>query len=169
MTKPVYKKPDSDTSSYLKPISSGCKTPWVDVKFSTLVRPFYYPNSPQIPRYSITCLCDAEEHKEFLRGIQTIEKNEGAKTSVLKAESTRENGEYTKTGKYTIKFQSRDKIPVYLMQVEGEAVEMDLEDEFAAGEKIYIVYDIMRYTKKGTDEHGLSFKANAIYFYPRGE
>ena len=43
-----------------------------------------------------------------------------------------------------------------------------LKSEKIKGEKIIIVYDILRYTKKNTMnvEHGLSFKHTAIYFFP---
>ena len=77
----VYKNPQPGTP-LISTISSGCKTPVLDIKFSNLIRPFYYPNSPTIPRYSVTCIVDPDIHKKFLHGIQTIEKNEKVDTII---------------------------------------------------------------------------------------
>lgn len=147
-------------------ISSGCKTPILEVKFCNLLKAFYYPNSPTVPRYSVTCVIDPEEHKEFLKGVQTIEKNEKVE-SIIKNETAKENEEHVTTGKVLIKFQSKDIIPVYVNSVPPELLE--LEDELAKGERIMVIYDILRYTKKNTmkTEHGLSFKPSCIYYYPR--
>lgn len=147
-------------------ISSGCRTPILEVKFCNLLKAFYYPNSPTVPRYSVTCAVDPEAHKEFLKGIQTIEKNEKVE-SIIKNETVKENNEHLNTGKVLIKFQSKDLIPVYLPTNPPEILE--LEDELARGERIMIIYDILRYTKKNTmkTEHGLSFKPSCIYYYPK--
>lgn len=162
----VYKNPQPG-QPLITTISSGCKTPLLEVKFCNLVNPFRYPNSPTIPRYSVTCLVDPEVHKEFLRGIQTIERDEKV-DSILKNDTVKENNEHLNTGKILIKFQSKDIIPVYLPSDPPEHLE--LEDELAKGERIIVVYDILRYTKKNTmkTEHGLSFKPTSIYYYPKG-
>lgn len=162
MAKSVYKNPQVG-QPLLATISSGCKTPILEVKFSTLLKPFYYPNSPTIARYSITCLIDAKSDAEFLKNLQTIEKNEGVAT-IIKHETKKEGSVPVYTGNFLIKFQSKDKIPCYTE--DGEPVE--LEDELARGEKIMVEYDILRYTKKGTaqTEHGISFKPTSIFYYP---
>jgi hypothetical protein len=168
--KQVYKNPQAG-QPLISTISTGCKTPVLDVKFCNLVKAYYYPNSPTIPRHSVTCIVDPELHKEFLKGVQTIEKNEGV-DSIIKNETVKEGGELITTGKVLVKFQSKDTIPVYIVDKESEneeLIQMDLEDEFSKGEKIMVVYDILRYTKKNTmkTEHGLSFKPTAIYYYPK--
>lgn len=154
-------------------ISSGCKTPPLEIKFCNLVNPFYYPNSPTIPRYSVTCLVDPEIHKEFLKTIQTIEKNEKVE-SIIKNEISKIDGQHVNTGKVLIKFQSKEQIPVYVAGAHSRTdgpTPIDLEDELAAGEKVVVVFDILRYTKKNTmkTEHGISFKTSCIYLYPKGE
>ena len=170
-TKQVYKNPRPG-QPLISTISTGCRTPLLEVKFCNLVKPYYYANSPTIPRHSVTCLVDPEIHKEFLKGIQTIEKNEGVET-IIKNETVKEADEHLTTGKVLIKFQSKDVIPVYVMaeppQPEPELIE--LEDELAKGEKIIVIYDILRYTKKNTmkTEHGISFKPSCIYYYPKVE
>lgn len=171
--KKIYKTPQAG-QPLITTISSGCKTPILDVKFCNLVRPYYYPNSPTIPRHSVTCVIDPEAHKDFLKGIQTIEKNEGV-DSILKNEVVKEGKDYVNTGKILIKFQSKDTIPVYVGGVAYTKEEgphpVELEDELAKGEKIVVVYDILRYTKKNTmkTEHGISFKPTCIFYYPKGE
>lgn len=169
MAKAVYRAPVSG-QPLITTISSGCKTPLLEIKYCNLVKPFYYANSPTVPRYSVTCFADPSLHKEFLKGIQTIENNEKVE-SILKQDYVKKDEGHVTTGKVIVKFQSKDLIPVYL-GTNGESSEtpatIELEDELARGEKIVIVYDILRYTKKNTikTEHGLSFKPSCIYYYP---
>lgn len=168
--KQVYKNPQPG-QPLISTISTGCKTPILEVKFCNLVKPYYYANSPTVPRHSVTCLVDTELHKEFLKGVQTIEKNEKV-DSIIKNETVKEGDEHVTTGKVLIKFQSKDVIPVYIQSQEtnqGQPVPLDLEDELARGERIMVVYDILRYTKKNTmkTEHGISFKPSCIYYYPK--
>ena len=165
--KEVYKNPQPG-QPLITTITSDCKTPILEIKFSNLIKPFYYTNSPTIPRYSITCVVDPELHREFLRIIQTIEKNENVET-IIKNEMQKENGEQITTGKVLIKFQTKDKVPVYMKRSEKSEPElMELEDELARGEKVVVKYDILRYTKKNTmkSEHGISFKLISVFYYP---
>jgi len=167
MSKDTYINPKQGTP-LLSTISKGI-TPIIEIKFCNLLNPFYYPNSPKIPRYSVTCVIDPEENREFLEGIQTIEKNEKVESSIIKFEDIKRDGEYIRTGNCIIKFQGKDLIPIFLVENEKH-MPMKLADEFAKGEKISISYDILRYTKKNTAkvEHGLSFKPTQIFFYPKG-
>lgn len=169
--KQTYKNPQAG-QPLISNISSGCRTPILEVKFCNLLKAFYYPNSPTVPRYSVTCVVDPEEHPEFLKGIQTIERNEKV-DSIIKNETAKENDITVTTGKVLIKFQSKDIIPVYLGDKEYSKSDgpptIELEDELAKGERIMIIYDILRYTKKNTmkTEHGLSFKPSCIYYFPQ--
>jgi len=165
----VYKNPKPG-QPLISTISSACKTPLLEIKYCNLVNPFRYPNSPTIPRYSITCVVDPKEHKEFLAGIQSIEKDEKVDT-ILKNDYVKEDGENLTTGKIIIKFQTKEIIPVYVMKgVAGkfDPEQIELEDELARGERVMVIYDILRYTKKNTmkTEHGISFKPSCIYYYP---
>jgi hypothetical protein len=173
--KQVYKNPQPG-QPLISTISTGCKTPILEVKFCNLVKPYYYANSPTIPRHSVTCLIDPELHKDFLKGVQTIEKNEKVET-IIKNETVKEGDEHLTTGKVLIKFQSKDVIPIYIIDKASQENTastqkpelMELEDELARGEHIMVVYDILRYTKKNTmkTEHGISFKPSCIYYYPK--
>lgn len=166
-TKPVYKNQKAG-QPLLSVICSGIKTPVLEVKFSTLVKPFYYQNSPSIPRYSITCVVDPKEHAEFLKNIQGIEKNEKVE-SIIKNDSVKEGDEHLNTGKFLMKFQSKEKIPVYVggRNIDEKQEQIELEDELARGERIMVVFDILRYTKKNTvnTEHGLSFRPSCVYYF----
>lgn len=169
--KSVYKNPRAG-QPLISTISTVCKTPVLEVKFCNLVKPYYYSNSPTIPRYSITCVFDPELHKEFLTGVQTIEKNEKV-DSVIKNETIKEEDEHVNTGKVLIKFQSKDMIPVFTAKktMENGKVVLhsqqliELEDELAKGENVVVIYDILRYTKKNTmkTEHGISFRPSGIF------
>ena len=149
-------------------IMPGCKTPVLEVKFSNLIKPFFYPNSPNVLRYSITCVIDPIKNKDFLKSLQDIERAEKVDT-ILKNESEKSGDFHANTGKILVKFQSKMKIPTYVIEGEGKPEEIDLQDELAKGEKIYIMYDVLRYTKKNSmkTEHGLSFKPTAIYYFPK--
>jgi hypothetical protein len=170
--KKVYKNPKPD-QPLISTISTGCKTPILEVKFCNLVKPYYYANSPKIPRHSVTCLVDPNLHKEFLAGVQAIEKNEKVET-IIKCAKEKKDDQYVNTGQLLIKFQTKDVIPVYLGSLSNPnaaPTPLELEDELAEGERIMVVYDILRYTKKNTitTEHGLSFKPSCIYYYPKEE
>lgn len=170
MSKQVYKNPTSG-QPLLSSISTACQTPLLEVKFCNLLKPYYYWNSPTIPRYSVTCVFDPLQNKDFLKAVQTIEKNEGVE-SIIKNETEKdESGAHVMTGNVLIKFQTKDKIPVFMKKGTQEAEPIELEDELAKGEKIMAIYDILRYTKKNTmkTEHGISFKLVSIYYYPRQE
>lgn len=162
----VYKTPQAG-QPLISTISTGCKTPVLEVKFCNLISPYRYPNSPTIPRYSVTCVVDPELHKDFLKGIQCIENSEKVET-IIKNETVKEGNEHLTTGKVLLKFQSKDIIPVYddkpYSKNDGPTI-IQLEDELAKGEKIIVVYDILRYTKKNTmkTEHGISFKPSHIF------
>jgi len=166
---PTYKNPQAGVP-LMTTISSGCKSPILRIKYSNLLHPFYYPNSPKIPRYSVTCLADPEKDKEFLEGIRTIEKNEGV-DSIIKNDAVKKDDEYVTSGLLVIKFQSKDQIPVYLHSNDTTPQLIALEDELAKNEQVIITFDILRYTKKsnvGVD-HGISFRPSAIYYIPDGQ
>jgi hypothetical protein len=166
MTKKVYTNPKAG-QPLITTISSDCKTPLMTVKYCNVLKPFYFPNSPSTPRYSVTCLFDPIKEKEFLKTILTIEKNEGVE-SVLKNETIKKSGEYIMTGKIIMKFQGKDKIPVYIQDGHG-LEEIDMQDELGQDENVVVIYDIMRYTKKNSaqTEHGINFKPIGIIFYPK--
>lgn len=163
----VYKNPKPG-QPLISTISSGCKTPILEIKFCNLVNPFRYPNSPTIPRYSVTCVVNQKDHGDFLKGIQAIERDEKVET-IIKNDTVKEGDEHFTTGKVLIKFQSKENVPVYVMGQDTQKPEqIELEDELARGERVMVIYDILRYTKKNTmkTEHGISFKPSCIYYYP---
>lgn len=170
-SKQVYKNPQAG-QPLITTISSGFKTPILQVKFCNLVNPYYYDNSPTVPRHSVTCVFDPKEYPEFINSIQTIEKNEKVDT-IIRNETAKDGDNHITTGNVLIKFQTKDKIPVYMApkpnENDKEAVLLELEDELAKGERIMVVYDILRYTKKNTmkTEHGISFKPIYIWYYPK--
>src|SRR5271169_1935044 len=63
-------------------------TPALKVKYSNIVTPFYYPNSPNIARWSVTCLVDVDENADFMEQIEQLEKKENIKNSQTFKEDT---------------------------------------------------------------------------------
>ena len=151
-------------------ICSPCKTPKIKIRYSTLVKPFYYYSSPTIPRYSITCIFDPKENKEiidFVKGMQSIEKNEKVDTCLKRDFWKSKEGKEVYTGLYTIKFQSRDLIPVYIFDENGKPTPVELEEELKKNAEVVVVYNILRYTKRNSlnGDHGLSLKPSCIYLH----
>lgn len=168
MAKRIYQNPEAG-KALITAISTGCKTPKLEVKFCNLIKPFYFPNSPKIPRYSVTCMLDPENHIDFLNVIQTIEKNEGVET-IIKNDMCKKDKITVTTGLLNLKFQTKDLVPVFIPNEADPTIfdPIDLEDELAKGEMIIVEYDILRYTKKNTlqTEHGISFKPTKIIYFP---
>lgn len=133
------------------------KTPALKIKFCNNTKPFYYDNSPDIPRYSVTCVVEPEKHKDFIKIFTTIENNEKIKQSVLKTEVSKKDGVSVNTGNWIIKFT--DKKPIRVVVRDGEKlVPFDECEEVAYGQDVSVEFDILRYTKRGTTESGLSLK-----------
>lgn len=156
------KKMQAVTSSVL----TGAKTPKLKVKFCNICNPFYYNNSPAIPRYSITCILDPKLDKAFIDVIKKIESEENS-TSVLKEELVRgkNENETMKSGRYLVKFQGKDKVPVYLNKSNGTTIEYRIENELDMDSSVIVLYDVIRYVKKDTQEKGLNFKPKAVYIF----
>ena len=135
-------------------IMSGMKSPTMKVKFSGNTKPFYYPNSPTIARYSITCTVDPAVEKEFVKSIKAIEVSERCPTSPLKTDANKEGQTYIQTGLIQIKFMASKPIPVFA----DEACTQPITDELDRGSELVMIFDISRYTHKESGAAGLSFK-----------
>lgn len=167
---PVYQRPvpgQAVTSILLK----DAKTPKLKVKFSNVVNEFYYPNSPTVPRWSVTCLLDPETDHEFISKIENLEAKENIQGShTLKDDVYKDrNGQIVKSGKYIMKFQTRDKIPVIVVKPGFPQIPAELKQEIAFGDSVVLVFDIVRYTKKGFSvdlNKGISYQPKMIYLYP---
>ncbi len=146
-------------------VISGLKSPVLKIKFSNVVTPYYYPNSPRVPRYSITGVFDRDEEKEFLETIQKIEQRESV-DSIMKCETENIDGKKCiNAKKILIKFQAKDPIPVF-QSVESKIEVIELEDELSRGESVQVEFDVLRYTKRHTAEekkHALSFKPSKVW------
>jgi len=142
-------------------VVQGLRTPILRAKFCNNQKPFYYPNSPQIPRYSITCLVDPEADAEFIKTISSIEKRENSAQTVLKADITKNDGGFVNTGLCLLKFN--DKKPIVVVQRIGEELSpYSSHEDLPMGSEVMIDFDIIRYTKKGSSEVGLSLRPSLI-------
>lgn len=168
--KKVYKNKKSGTA-LLTTLINNLESPIMPVKFSSLINPYSYKNSPTVPRYSVTCILCPQKDAKFLETIHTIEKNSGIDT-ILKNDTVKKNGEYMLTGNVVIKFQSKEFIPVFWANADGTYSPTTLQDELGAGENVSVIFDILKYTKKNSfdsSEYGMSFKPTKIIFYPGEE
>lgn len=169
---PVYQRPVAG-QAVTSILYKDAKTPKIKVKFSNIINPFRYPNSPTIPRWSITCLLDPgiESDHEFIGKIEKLEAKESIQGSqTLKDDVFKDReGQIVKSGKYIMKFQTRDKIPVIVMKPGFPQIPAELKQEIAFGDSVIIVFDVVRYTKKGVSiemNKGISYQPKMIYLYP---
>ena len=169
---PVYQRPVAG-QAVTSVLYKDAKTPKLKVKFSNVVTPFYYPNSPSIPRWSITCLLDSEStlDYEFMQKIEQLEAKENIQGSqTLKDDVMKDrDGQLVKSGKTIMKFQTRDKIPVIVVKEGFPQIPANLKEEIAFGDHVVLVFDIVRYTKKGFSAEmnkGVSYQPKMIYLYP---
>lgn len=151
-----------------EPISKDCRTPFLRVKFCSLLKPFYYATSPTVPRYSISCVLDRNEKVEndFIQMIETIEGNEKI-PDILKPEMVKAGDQNVLTNNILIKFQTKTVPPVYLLKKDKTAQLLSLQGEIEPGERVMVVFDILRYSLEKKDksgkEKGISFKPSRIY------
>lgn len=167
--KPVYQRPipgQPVTSILVK----DARSPKLKVKFSNVFNPFFYPNSPTVPRWSITCLVCPDKDSQFAQFIQDLEEREKIKESSLKEDVLKDrDGQIVKTGQYQIKFQTRDKIPVIVCKPGFPQIPAEIKQEIAFGDRAEVVFDVMRYTKKGVSmdmNKGISYQPKLIYLHP---
>lgn len=160
--RPVAGKPVTNT------IVQNARTPKLKVKFSNVIKPFFYPNSQNVPRFSITCIVDPDQHMEFISKIQKLESSEYIIDSqTLKDDVIKDNlGHIVTSGLHLMKFQTRDRIPVFRMNATGQKTPVNMISEIPYGDEIIIVFDVLRYTKKvapGLPNKGVSYQPKTIY------
>lgn len=169
-TNMVYERPKAG-EAVTSVLHKDAKTPKLKVKFSNVFSAFHYPNSPSIPRWSVTCVLDPETDNEFIEKIEKLENKEGIQASqTLKDDVVKDSqGQVVKSGKYLVKFQTRDKIPVIVCKPGFPSVPVEIKQELAYGDHVVIVFDIVRYTKRGVSQDkskGISYQPKMIYLYP---
>ena len=147
--------------SLTETIMSGFKSPPLKVKYSNNTKAFYYPNSPTIPRYSLTCTVDPREQKEFIKTIKTIETNEKCASSPLKVDTVKSEGEHIQTGLVMLKFSDKKPVPIFT----DEHCSSQFEGELPVGTDVIVKFDITRYTQKDTGACGLTLKPVLVYVH----
>lgn len=142
------------------------QSPVMKIKFSNLANPFFYPTTPTIPRYSVTCVIDPVKNGEFLKMLRQIEEKDNI-TSTIKEETSKDkqSGSTFTTGKYLIKFNGKDKIPVSFVKNDRALPPDSAIEEPKWGTECSVIFDIVRYIKKGTTEKGLSFQPSLVYIH----
>lgn len=138
-------------------ILKGMKTTPLKIKYANIFKPYYYPNSPSIPRYSITLLINSEENAEDYEVINKIERSEGIE--ILKDEILKTGDGCETTENFVLKLQTKDEVEIYELE-NGERKRLVLNREIPTDKLAVCTYDILRYTKRGKDEdkYGLTCK-----------
>lgn len=147
---------------------SGWKTPKLKVIFSNIVKPFYYPNSPQMARYSLTVIVDPEEHKEFMDKMKKMENTEKCSTQFRDEMKKDEMGNPQPTGKSILKFQTKEGIPIFKL-LNGQPVPYETLKELPRDTEVDIIFEVARYTSKQTSQNGLSCRAVQILIHSMPE
>ncbi len=170
---PVYQRPVSG-QAVTSIIQKDYKSPKLKVKFSNIFIPFYYPNSPTVARWSVSCLVDPEIDQEFVQNISAIEEAENVQGSQTFKDDVYKDrdGQIIKSGKFLMKFQTKDKIPVIVIKAGFPEVPADMKQEISFGDYAVVVFDIVKYTKKNVPfelNKGISYQPKMIYLYPSDE
>lgn len=159
-----YNKPVAGRS-LTNTIVNGFKTPKIKVRFSNVVHPFFYANAPEMPRYSLTCVLDAEENKKFIEQVLEIERREGTPTQFKNELKKQEDGSHIETGNHLLKFQLRENVPVMKIVGNRQPEPVKMTDEFPSGAVVEVVFDITRYVNKMTNKPGITCKGTTIYWH----
>lgn len=147
---------------------TGWKTPKMKVIFSNVVKPFYYPNSPDTARFSLTTVVDPVEHKEFIEKLKKMEATEKCTTQFKDEMKKDEVGNLKPTGKYILKFQTKEGIPLFKM-MNGQPVPYETFKELPRETEVEITFEVARYTSKQTNQNGLSCRAIQILIHSMPE
>ena len=158
-----YRKP-APPRSLTPTLISGWKTPKLKVIFSNVIKPYYYPNVPQVPRYSITLVVDPIKNMDFVDQVTKMEKNENCATQFRVEIKKDENGFSNPTGKYLMKFHTREDIPIFKLE-NGKPVPFELTKEIPRDSELEITFDVSRYTSKQNGQNGLLSKATQILIH----
>lgn len=168
---PVFDRPTAG-QPVTQILAKEAKSPRVKVKFANVLTPFFYPNSPQVPRHSVTCIFDPDMHKEFIQKVHALEAKEKVENNqTFKPDTVKEeaSGQIVTSGKLMMKFQTRDKIPVIVCKDGFPQTPAELRQELIAGDEVIVVFDVVRYTKRvqpGQSAAGISYQPKLIYLYP---
>lgn len=170
MTAPTYKRPVAG-QQVANFVHKDAKTPRFKVKFANIAKPFFYQATPEIPRYSVTCIIDPDTHLEFIQKIIHLEAKEGVTDAqILKDEvSKSSDGNVVTTGKHLMKFQCKDPVMVTLYKTGYSPTVQILEEEIQQDDEVVIVFNIVRYSRRvlnGPPSKGLSYQPTHIHLYP---
>lgn len=164
-TDKVYQKPVAGQPVTI-PVCTSAKTPSIKVRWCNILKPFYYPASPGVARYSITCLLDPNnpEHEKFIKNLIAMENKEGTDTVLKDDICKNEDGEPVKSGLHLIKFQTKDKVKILKIK-DSVAQEVSLSEELPYGSDVIITFDVIRYQQRIANQNpkkGLNFKPKSV-------
>lgn len=135
-------------------------SPVAAMKYSCLAKPYYYPGSPT-PRWSLTVLFDPSKPEDaaLLKIFETIAEEE--KISTIG---------FMEGDLISIKFQTKDKIPLFILDKKTMEVEpVELERDVPPGFAVSVEFDINIFDNKKTNENGFNFCPTAITFHDYDE
>jgi hypothetical protein len=161
----IYKKPVAG-QPIMQPVCTSVRTPVVKVRWCNILKPFHYPKSPSVARYSITCLLDPNnsEHETFIKNLRLMEHKEGTETVLKDDIAKNEHGDPVKSGLHIIKFQTKDPIKV-LKRVGKDEREIKIDSELPYGSEVVITFDVIRYQQRILNQDprkGLNFRPKFV-------
>lgn len=159
-------KNEEKKSNPLTIIAKDWETPWVTVANCNLLKPFYYANSPKVPRYSVIVVLDPRDKEvyDFISNIREIEKNENLKSLLRdQREVDPETNKKTLTGNKLLKISSNEPVEIF----DADFGEVIILDELEKGTNVKVFFDIKRWTKKGSDpvEYGMTYRIKKVIKY----
>lgn len=141
----------------------GCyQSPVLPVRFSSVKNPYKFANN-DIPRYSITLILDEKKNKHFISQLENLRTQQGAESFRSEMSFVNDKGFKIGTGKSLIKFQGKEKIPVYYK----DGSELELTSEIPEKTLVSVEFEIRCYLNKRTDQNAFNFKPVRIFIHSK--
>jgi hypothetical protein len=154
------KQESTDTQQVIKLLDGHYQTPVLPVKYSSVKKPYKFANN-DIPRYSITLILDEKKNKSFISKLESLRTQQGAENFRNELSYVNERGFKISSGKSLIKFQRKEKIPVY--DKSGE--ELELTAEIPEKTMVSVVFEVRCYLNKRSNQNAFNLSPSQIFIH----
>lgn len=148
----------------IKKLGDSYETPVLAVKYSSVKRPYKFANN-DIPRYSITLILDDKKNRSFIDKLEGLRARQGAEKFRTEISFINNRGFKLSTGKSLIKFQRKEKIPIF----DTEGYELELTDEIPEKTRVSVTFEVKCYLNKRTNQNAFNFSPSKIVIHETKE
>lgn len=155
--KPVASMKKEKKNPNINKVAEGLTTPIVTIWKTTLIKPYVYRNGQA--RFGLVCVVDpsVKEDAEFLKSLEEL--------AVL--HNVKSLGTQGKDEKIYIKFAGKEQIKTLMYDASLKSnCEISMEEEFPAGIKGVINYDVNLYFNPKEESWAFNFCPKGFIFHP---